>query len=202
MSTVTVDQPDAPKNYTLGQRIAPVRLFSVYRTLYPVFENGTLIAFLGMRGRRWRLLPLLIGTVYEGAAPRDAGGIALGVHGAIAKVAPFAFERLATPIVRERFHTLPEVVGARKAERASAVRHRSGALATAIETCARKAEQRDALIEVLEKILPTTRHETTRGLRQTLEGLKEDLDEAVEGYDKIVEAARESLAQAKKDAET
>lgn len=150
-------------NLRVGERV-PLPKFSSYRTLYPIYENDVLLAFLGMEtgwGKAWRVWRIQksdhpSATKLGGFAP--VSGDHLYIHASGFKAAAErAVERLADPKERHRFKTATELQELTKKMREAERRAACDRLGESIKAHALKLGQRNSLRWVLQESgLPMT----------------------------------------------
>jgi hypothetical protein len=142
--------------YTLGKQLITSR-HTGWRSLYPVYENGILLAFLGMQsgwGRSWIVYPLRFASgttgAFEGFQPyEDTYGGRRRVNSKEAFADAFTGGLLGPEFgKRKDFKTAPEMIAARDAA-ASAERQRTIDARETFRKAFKEYEARVALLEEL-----------------------------------------------------
>jgi hypothetical protein len=146
---------NAPK-FTAGKR-CELKKHSNFRTMYPIFRNGVLFCFLGMRtgwGRGWQFFPLQLASNGVGEAQIEEfvpnGGKPTSYHGSDGLAgALHALEEGISLGNNDNFKDAREMRAIAKDRERSARKHLSDALSRLREGSAEKCRHRDTLKAML-----------------------------------------------------
>jgi hypothetical protein len=194
---------------TVGERLT-LPQFSAYRTLYPIYEAGNLLGFVGTQtgwGKPWRLYPLerlwantaqklKTTTQLDGFAPDAASWVnVVDVKGNYATGKEVAFA-LALAMLgdkrhRAKFKTVPELNAQAAKLREANQRTAADKLASAIKAHAAKIEEHNLLLQIADGWSKGHAVGGNKCDLNILDRMLTELTDSTEARRKQVESARE-----------